>query len=96
MKLSEWSKQQGIHYRTAWQWFKDGKLPVPVVQTASGTILIQEPRVEKSSSATIYCRVSSSDQKKDLDAQIARFVLYAQTQNLSVSQVVTEIGSGYD
>lgn len=30
MKLSQWAKKQGITYRTAFQWFKDGKLPCKV------------------------------------------------------------------
>ncbi|MCK9229042.1 MAG: IS607 family transposase, partial [Syntrophorhabdaceae bacterium] len=29
MKLSEWAKQQGISYKTAWRWYTEGKLPVP-------------------------------------------------------------------
>jgi putative resolvase len=41
MRLKEWAAQQGIHYQTAWRWFRDGKLPVPALQTPSGTILIQ-------------------------------------------------------
>lgn len=44
MKLSEWAKQEGIHYQTAWKWFRDGKLPVPAVRTPSGTILVEVPR----------------------------------------------------
>lgn len=40
MKLSQWAKQQGIHYQTAWRWFKNGTLPVKAIQTKTGTILI--------------------------------------------------------
>jgi putative resolvase len=36
MKLSTWAKKQGISYRTAWRWFKEGNLPVTVEQTATG------------------------------------------------------------
>jgi putative resolvase len=77
MKLTEWSKQQGITYRTAWQWFKDGKLPVSAIQTKTGTILVKEEPFVLSQAATIYCRVSSSDQKSDLDQQISRLALQA-------------------
>ncbi len=41
MKLSAWAKQQGISYRTAWNRYKAGQLPVPVRQTATGTILVE-------------------------------------------------------
>jgi putative resolvase len=42
MKLSAWAKKQGISYRTAWRWFKNGNFPVPVEQTPTGTILVKE------------------------------------------------------
>ena len=93
MKLSEWAKLQGVSYRTAWRWFKAGVLPVPVRQLANGTILIEE-NVPKIGSVAIYARVSSSDQKADLDRQVARLVSFANEQGLSVSKTVTEIGSG--
>lgn len=41
MKLSEWARQQGINYLTAYRWFKSGKLPVAAYQTKSGTIIIE-------------------------------------------------------
>lgn len=42
MKLSKWCETQGICYRTGWNWFKAGKLPVKAIQTATGTILVYE------------------------------------------------------
>jgi len=26
MKLSDYAKQQGVRYETAWRWFRDGKI----------------------------------------------------------------------
>lgn len=93
MKLSKWAKLQGISYRTAWRWFKEGKLPVNAIQTSTGTILISEASHEAGEVA-IYARVSSNDQKKDLDRQIARLVIFANHRGWKVSQTVSEIGSG--
>ena len=93
MKLSTWAKKQGISYKTAWRWFKEGKLPVIAEQTKTGTILIKDESA-CSKSVAIYARVSSSDQKKDLDQQIARLVLYANKNGWAVIHTVTEIGSG--
>lgn len=93
MKLSDWAKQEGISYKTAWRWFKNGKIPVEVEQTATGTILVKEPKSE-SLHVALYARVSSSDQKSDLDGQIARLLAYANTRGWSVAKSVTEIGSG--
>jgi len=92
MKLSIWAKKQGVSYRTAWRWFKDGKLPVPAEQTSSGTILVNEESTD-SNQVAIYARVSSSDQKKDLDRQISRLVMFANSQKMVVAQTVVEIGS---
>src|SRR5208337_3225573 len=93
MKLSTWAKRQGISYRTAWRWFKDGKLPVVAEQTKTGTILIKDEEPQLNAVA-IYARVSSTDQKKDLERQIARLLLYANAKGWVVAQTITEIGSG--
>lgn len=31
---------QGVTYRSAWEWFKNGALPVPARQLSTGTILV--------------------------------------------------------
>jgi putative resolvase len=93
MKLSVWAKKQGISYRTAWRWFKAGMLPIAVRQLPTGTIIISESE-QKSTGVAIYARVSSSDQKSDLDRQVARLVTFANEKGLSVSKTMTEIGSG--
>ena len=93
MKLSDWAKEQGISYRTAWRWFKADQLPIKAKQLPSGTIILE---VEKPRhlDVAIYARVSSSDQKNDLDRQVARLVSFATEKGLSIAKSVTEIGSG--
>ena len=93
MKLSEWAKKQGVSYRTAWRWFKAGILPVPCKQLPNGTIILSEQE-KRPLVVAIYARVSSSDQKTDLDRQVARLVTFANERNFSVSKTVIEIGSG--
>jgi predicted site-specific integrase-resolvase len=41
----------------------------------------------------VYALVSSSDQKPDLDRQVARITAWAAAQGLPVGKVVTEVGS---
>lgn len=94
MKLSEWAKKQGISYKTAWRWFKTNKLPVSAEQQPSGTILIHES-FPQANEVAIYARVSSSDQKNDLDAQVARLVYYANARGWVVAHTITEIGSAF-
>jgi len=93
MKLSEWARTQGVSYHTAWAWFKRGELPVPARQLPSGTILVDAP-VPASGSTAIYARVSSSDQKGDLDGQVARILAHLNSQGIQVGKTVTEVGSG--
>ncbi len=93
MKLSEWAKLQGISYKTAWRWFKAGILPVSSKQLSNGTILLSDFGIDKRS-VTIYARVSSSDQKEDLDAQVLRLLTFANGQGFTVVRSVMEIGSG--
>ncbi|MEO3794759.1 IS607 family transposase [Nonomuraea sp. B10E15] len=93
MKLAEWARRQGVSYQTAWRWVKDGKMPVPVRQAPSGTWIVEETPAA-TGRVVAYCRVSSADQKPDLDRQIARVVTGANAQGLAVAEVVTEIGSG--
>ena len=42
----------------------------------------------------LYARVSSHDQKADLERQLGRLVAWAGLRELAVTQVVTEVGSG--
>jgi putative resolvase len=56
---------------TARRWWKAGQLPVPAYQTPSGSIIVELPGSQPGR-AVIYARVSSHDQRADLDRQIAR------------------------
>ena len=71
MKLSEWAAQQGVHYQTAWRWWKRGALPVPARQLPSGTILVDVPTVRAGTPGrtVVYARVSAHDQRGDLERQ---------------------------
>ena len=71
MKLSEWARGQGVSYRTALNWFHAGTLPVSARQLPTGTILV-EPSAERSGKAVAYCRVSSAEQRDDVERQAGR------------------------
>ena len=93
MKLSEWAKSQGINYQTAFLWFKKGQLPVPAYQTASGTIIVTAAQSAQGQTAA-YVRVSSHDQKSDIERQVARITMWGTENGYAIHQVITEIGSG--
>lgn len=88
VRLREWAESQGVHYQTAWKWFRDGKLPVPAVQTETGVILVQADRtLVAAEKLGLYARVSSHDQRDDLDRQVARLAEWAAKTGLPVVRV---------
>lgn len=93
MKLSQWAKEKGITYKTAYRMFKDGNLPVKSEQLPTGTILVF-PEEQQKHRVALYARVSSSDQKDDLKRQVQRLRDYASTQGFQIAKEVSEIGSG--
>ena len=96
MKLSDWARQQGIAYITAWRWFKCGKLPVPAKRTPSGCILVEPVvlRDPKASRTWIYGRVSSHNKREDLKRQVERCQTFCLANGWPVDHVVQEIASG--
>lgn len=94
MKLSEWAKTKGINYQTAFRMFKNNKIPYRTEQLPTGTILVFEDQKQEDKTAIIYARVSSHDQKEDLDRQVERLRLFCASRGLGVSEEVTEIASG--
>lgn len=93
MKLSAWAKQNGVPYKTAWKWFKAGILPAPARQLPTGTILVDPPQETRAAQVALYARVSSSDQRADLDRQLDRLSRYAAEHGLSVRTLASEGGS---
>ena len=57
-------------------------------------ILVKTTAVSASAWVMVYARVSSDDQRADLDRQVARLTAWASAQDLPVGQVVCEVGSG--
>jgi putative resolvase len=97
MKLSAYARSLGVSYRTAWRWFKAGK--VAGFQADTGTIIVTEPIVETvpataNQKAVIYTRVSAAENKDNLEGQAKRLMDYCAAKGYQVAAVVKEIGSG--
>ncbi len=93
MKLSVWAKENGVSYRAALNWFHAGTLPVPAQQLATGTILV-DPAATETGVVVAYCRVSSHEQKADLERQAGRVLTLSSECGIRIDRTVTEIGSG--
>ena len=95
MKLSDYAKQQGVRYETAWRWFRDGKIKGRRIGVH--TILVEEeqtPLPEHQARVAIYARVSEASNKPNLDSQAERLTAYCVAKGYQVAKVVKEIGSG--
>ncbi|MFE9958150.1 IS607 family transposase [Micromonospora sp. NPDC005299] len=95
MNLKEWAAATGVSYVTARRQYTAGKLPVPTYRLGR-LIMVGEPvkgAALEAGQVVVYARVSSGEQKADLDRQVARVTMWATGRHLAVDRVVTEVGS---
>ncbi|MBW4676144.1 MAG: IS607 family transposase [Desmonostoc geniculatum HA4340-LM1] len=97
MKLSDYAKTLGISYLTAWRHYKAGKIPYPTEQLPTGTVIVDYDPKKMSGGVVrvaIYARVSSAENKDNLDRQAERLTQYAFAKGYQIIYVVKEIASG--
>ena len=93
MRLSVYAKKMGVTYKTAFRWWKAGKLDA--YQMDTGTIIVREPATSAEQlQVALYARVSSADQKEDLERQMQRLKDYAAAKGYQVTKMVSELASG--
>lgn len=99
MLVREWAEAEGLNVQTVWKWCRNNTMPVPFEKTPTGTYLIYDPKYENYVTDIVdrvvcYARVSSSDQRKDLDRQADRLHAFAIAMGVDNPEIVKEIGSG--
>ncbi|KAA8968150.1 IS607 family transposase [Mycobacterium sp.] len=94
MNLATWAERNGVVRGSADRWFRAGLLPIPA-QRVGRLILVNDAVAETAprGRTAVYARVSSADQKADLDRQVARVTAWVTTQQIAVDKVVTGVGS---
>ena len=94
-------RRLGISFITLKRWIYSGKLRA--VRTPTGRWMVPESEIERIISgregveevrAIIYARVSSSDQKKDLERQIQYLTQYCSAKGYRVVDVLSDVASG--
>ena len=96
MKLSEYARKNNITYQTALRHWKNGLLNGK--QLATGTIVIFDDDSEavdfKPLQIATYARVSSTQNKDNLNKQQDRLIDYANAKGYKTLYNIKEIGSG--
>jgi len=94
MNLSSYAKRLRISYNSAWSMWRRGQLPG--YQLPTGTVIIDPPAFRSTPVCTVavYARVSSSENKDNLERQAERLISWCNAQGWGVSKVVKECGSG--
>lgn len=69
-------------------------MPVPARRLESGRSGSMRQSLGNPVAQFVYARVSSHDQRQDLDRQVARLTDWATSNGHVVGEVVTEVGSG--
>lgn len=94
MKLSEYARLNSVTYRTAWQWYKDGKIE-GAKQLNTGTVVVPDMKKSiKDEYVVVYSRVSSSENKSNLENQAQRLVDFCLAKGWIIKEVIKETGSG--
>lgn len=99
IKPSEYAKYMSISKKTVYTKFKQGKIP-GYQDKETGTIFIENPefhnnsQINQSNSVVLYARVSSSQNKDNLDTQLDRLRMYAYAKGYKIITEYKEIGSG--
>lgn len=94
IKLSEYAKIMHRCYRTMWNKFHAGELPNAYADEHNSIYVRIGEDEEREKVSVIYCRVSSHDQKNDLERQVERLSDFAIRNGYIINRVYKEIASG--
>lgn len=98
IKLSQWAKNNGYSYGGAYNLYRTKGI-VGSIKLPSGTILVRDDDSVKNDMedyTVIYSRVSSSENRPNLDSQASRILKFCTSKGWTVKEVVKECASGMD
>ena len=101
MRPKEVCQRLGISYSTLSRWVREGR--IRAVRTAGGVFRVPESEVRRIAEGlpisrevrvVIYARVSSSDQRSDLERQVQYLTQYCSSKGYRVVDVLSDVASG--
>lgn len=94
MRLSEYAKEHGVCYMTAYRWYKAGRIPNAYISPTGKVFVRDAIKLENEGKTIVYCRVSSSQNKSNLDTQAERVCAFCAAKGWKVDEIIKEVGSG--
>jgi putative resolvase len=100
-KPHEFAKKLGITVKTLQRWDTSGKLPAKRTVSNYRFYTDDDLRIAKGlqplevkKKVVVYCRVSSNNQKTDLENQVKAMETFCSSKGLSIDENIKEIGGG--
>ena len=99
IKASEYAKKMSLNVRTVYRYYHNGKIK-GYQDKETGTIFILNPFKNKNNEdnlknkVVLYARVSSSENKTNLESQLERLRLFASAKGYQIVKEIKDIGSG--
>ena len=98
IKASEYAKKMSLHIRTVYRYYHNGKIK-GYQDKETGTIFILNPFKSKNednleNKVVLYARVSSNENKNNLESQLERLRLFAIAKGYQIVKEIKEVGSG--
>ena len=93
-KISEYARLNKVTVRTVWNWIKLGKVKIETSLTGRHLIIEEDYEANQRELVAVYARVSSSENKDNLEKQADRLISYANAKGYKIEKVIKEIGSG--
>lgn len=92
-KISQYARLHGVTTRTIWNWIRNGEVQIERTKT-DRVLVIDNHEKDAEVFVAVYARVSSSENKDNLERQKQRLLDFCATKGYNVTKVVAEIGSG--
>lgn len=93
-KISQYAKRYGVSTRTVWNWMYNGKVKFEREPDGKHIRIIEDEDKKLTDAVGIYARVSSSENKGNLERQKEHLENYCAARGYKILRTVTEIGSG--
>lgn len=93
-KISQYAKKYGVTIRTVWNWIYSGKVNYERIDGFGHVRIVEDEDKNIKDAVAIYARVSSSENKSNLERQVKRLEDYCCARGYKVIKVVSEVGSG--